>query len=341
MLLSQARSRHYEEERRSNLLAFMASNWQRDCLEVIINFNLTLISYIWSMLRLAKVSCFLLFISGYTVVNAQQVKLNHLSIKDAQAQIAFFSYKANAAPIISGHRGGTTLGYPENCVATFENTLKYTPAFFEIDPRLTKDSVIVLMHDATLERTTTGTGKVGDYTFAELQQFRLKDPQGNITDYKIPTLKEVIIWSKGKTVLNLDRKDVPLEMTANLLKECKNEVIMLTVHSAAQARFYLEKNSNAMFSAHILTKKAFDEYEKEGIPWKNMIAYIGPRYTPDNIVLQELLHAKGVKCMISSASSYDKLPNKAEREAKYKEIIKQGADILESDLPIEVAGALR
>jgi glycerophosphoryl diester phosphodiesterase len=46
---------------------------------------------------------------------------------------------------------------------------------FEIDPRITKDSVVVLMHDATLDRTTTGTGRVADHTWAELQQLRLKD----------------------------------------------------------------------------------------------------------------------------------------------------------------------
>jgi len=76
----------------------------------------------------------------------------------------YFSYLGNDVPLISGHRGGTTKGFPENCIAAFENTLRYTPAFFEIDPRLTKDSVIVLMHDPTLERTTNGSGKVSDFT---------------------------------------------------------------------------------------------------------------------------------------------------------------------------------
>lgn len=48
------------------------------------------------------------------------------------------------------------MGYAENCIEGLENVLTQMPAFFEIDPRLTKDSVIVLMHDATLDRTTTG-----------------------------------------------------------------------------------------------------------------------------------------------------------------------------------------
>jgi glycerophosphoryl diester phosphodiesterase len=234
-----------------------------------------------------------------------------------------------------------TAGYPENSIATFVNTLRYTPAFFEIDPRLTKDSVAVLMHDVTLDRTTTGTGKVSDYTLAELMQFRLKDSQGHITNYRIPTLKEAIQWSKGKTVMNLDHKDVPLAMIAKLIREYKNEMIMVTVHNAKQARFYLNDNPNRMLSAHIRTKKAFEEYEKEGIPWKNMIAYIGPEFNAENRELLDMLHKKGVMCMISAAPSFDKLKDVAERAANYRQIFKQGADILESDMPIDVAKALK
>ena len=83
------------------------------------------------------------------------------------------------------------------------------PSFFEIDPRLTRDSVIVLMHDVTIDRTTNGTGRVADYTLAELQQFRLKDRDGNLTEFRIPTLEEAIRWSQGKTILNLDIKGCP------------------------------------------------------------------------------------------------------------------------------------
>ena len=82
------------------------------------------------------------------------------------------------APIvISGHRGGMLDGYPENCIESFEKTLSYMESFFEIDPRLTKDGIIVLMHDETIDRTTTGKGKVSDYTYAELQQFKSGGPK--------------------------------------------------------------------------------------------------------------------------------------------------------------------
>lgn len=289
----------------------------------------------------AKVFFFCLLLVTTVQISSAQTEINTLHFKNANEFQQYFKHTGKDMPVISGHRGGTTTGYPENCVATFQNTLKYTPAFFEIDPRLTKDSVVVLMHDETLDRTTTGKGKVSDYTFAELQQFRLKDPQGNVTDYKIPTLKDVILWSKGKTIVNLDHKDVPLEMTAKILKECKNDEVMLTVHNAQQARFYYDNNPKNMMSAFVLTKEAFYTYEKAGVPWKNMIAYIGPTNKAENKELLDLLHAKGVMCMISAAPSYDKLKDPTERATHYRETFTMGADILESDLPIEVAAAIK
>lgn len=289
----------------------------------------------------AKVLLSCLLVAGAAKMAAAQTEINVLNFKNTSDFQAYFHYTGKDMPIISGHRGGTVAGYPENCIGTFENTLKHTPAFFEIDPRLTKDSVVVILHDDTLDRTTTGKGKLSNYTYAELQKFRLKDPQGNVTDYKIPTLKEVILWSKGKTMLNLDHKDVPLEMTAKILKECKNDMIMLTVHNAKQAKFYVDDNPNHMLSAFVLTKEAFYTYEKAGVPWKNMIAYIGPTNKPENKELQDLLHAKGVMCMISAAPTYDKLKDPAARAKNYRETFTMGSDILESDLPIDVAEAIK
>lgn len=282
----------------------------------------------------------LLVISQAGMVKAQS--LNRLPIKTVQDLHAFFHWTGKKAPIISGHRGGMVKGFPENSIATFENTLKHTPAFFEIDPRLTKDSVIVLLHDATLDRTTTGTGKLSDYTWEEVKKLRLKDADGNVTEHRIPTLAEAIDWARGKTVLNLDRKDVPFAMTTAILRKHKADAfMMLTVHAPEQARYYYDDNKNRMFSVFIKNRQELDAYEKAGIPAANMIAYIGPTVKPENQELYKLLNAKGIMCMISAASSYDKLQSLDERAAAYRAIIKDGASILESDRPIEVAQALK
>jgi len=269
-------------------------------------------------------------------------ELHVLNLKTVNDLHSFFRYTGNDIMLIAGHRGGVLKGFSENSVPAFEEVLKHTPAFFEVDPRLTKDSVIVLMHDATLDRTTTGKGKLSDYTFAELQDIRLKDGLGNVTEYAIPTLSEVIKWARGKTILNLDHKDVPLKMTAELIrKHHADAFVMVTVHSPAEAKFYLSDNRNRMFSAFIKTKKDFDEYEKAGIPFTQMIAYIGAQVKPENRELYDLLNKKGTMCMISAASSYDKLKDENKRMLSYISILNDGASILESDFPVEAAAAVR
>jgi len=283
----------------------------------------------------------LFLMTAFEAAVAQQ-PLKTIPLKEAADLHRFFAYTPGNQTIISGHRGGTKKGFPENAIEAFENTLQYTQAFYEIDPRLTKDSIIVLMHDATLDRTTTGHGKVGDYTYAELKKLYLKDVDGKVTSYRIPTLAEAIEWARGKTILNLDKKDVPLEMTAAIIKKHQAEAfVMVTVHNAEQAKYYYQQNKNQMFSAFVKTPKALISYEKAGIPHQQMMAYIGPDIKPENQELYKLLHAKGIRCMISAASTYDRLTSPEERAAAYQAIVKDGADVLESDLPIEVSEAIK
>lgn len=124
---------------------------------------------------------------------AKSPKLNTIKIRNERQMRDYFRYEPANPIIISGHRGGMAPGFPENCIPSFENTLTILESFFEIDPRLTKDSVIVLFHDSTLDRSSTGKGKVKNYTYAELQELFLTDRDGNVTPYKIPTLEEAII----------------------------------------------------------------------------------------------------------------------------------------------------
>lgn len=144
-----------------------------------------------------------------TAVN-RPTRLHRICPQTPEELRELFRYTGESMPLVSAHRGGAGPGYPENCIATFEHTLATTYSMLEIDPRLSKDGVIVLHHDATLERTTTGFGKVADKTLGELKKLRLKDSDGNVTEHQIPTLDEALEWARGKTVLVLDQKDVPL-----------------------------------------------------------------------------------------------------------------------------------
>lgn len=253
----------------------------------------------------------------------------------------FFSYSKNKF-LVSGHRGTSEKGFPENSIEAMQEVLKHNWAFFEIDPRVTKDSVVILMHDATLERTTNGSGKVADYTWEELQKLNLKDKDGNLTPYKIPTLEAAILWAKGKTVLNLDQKDVPIEVSARIIKDLKAyNHVMVTVHSPKQAAYYLAQNPNQMLSVHVQTPEKLNAYEEAKIPLHTSIAYIGSNFKPENQELLERLNAKGVMCMMAAGPIFDKIENKEERYTTYKKVKTSGASILESDLPIELAASLK
>lgn len=275
-------------------------------------------------------------------VMGQSKKINVLNISTPQQLQQYFKYTGHDVPLISGHRGGPDVNAPENSLEAFEHSLQFTPAIFEIDPHLTKDSVVVLLHDDTLDRTTTGKGRLNSYTWEEAKKFKLKDVNGNVTPYRIPTLEEAIIWAKGRTVLSLDKKDVPMETTAKLIKKHHAEAwVMVTVHNAKQAKFYYDNDKEIMFEAFVKTKQALEEYEQAGIPWQQIMAYIGPDIKPGNKELIDMLHQRGVMCMISTAPTYDKLPTVEERAKAYTAIIKSGVDVIEADRAIEAAAAVK
>lgn len=262
----------------------------------------------------------------------------YIKFKKLKDTHQYFAYKADSTLLISGHRGGKAAGFPENSIEGFENVLGQMPVFFEVDPRLTKDNVIVLMHDATLDRTTDAKGRLSDYTLADLQTVRLKDHEGNVTAAKIPTLEEVIKWAKGKTVINLDKKDVPLPMIVDVIKKNKAEKhVMLTVHTGAQARFYSDRLPGIMLSVFARNDEEFEDIAISGVPWENMIAYVGTTINDDNRHIVEQLRARGVRCMVSYAPTIDRLKTETERAAAYrKTIMGVKPDIVESDYPVEV-----
>ena len=132
--------------------------------------------------------------------------LNRIDARTPQGLRDLLRPSSGPLRFVSAHRGGARKGYPENCLETFEDTLRQTGAIMEIDPRYAKDGSIVLHHDESLERTTNGRGKVSDLTLPELKQLRLKDPEGNLTGYRIPTLDEALEWARGRTVFASPRR---------------------------------------------------------------------------------------------------------------------------------------
>jgi glycerophosphoryl diester phosphodiesterase len=116
--------------------------------------------------------------------------------------------RAQTAPatLLAAHRGGALL-WPENSLLAFRNAVALGVDFIEFDVHLSKDGEVVVIHDPTLDRTTTGSGPVKDRTVAELKALRLKDRAGALTEETVPTLDEVTaVAAKGARRMLLEIK---------------------------------------------------------------------------------------------------------------------------------------
>ena len=122
--------------------------------------------------------------------------------------------------VVVAHRGDWR-NYPENSLPAIESVIRMGVDVVELDVKMTKDSVLVLCHDQTIDRTTTGSGNIRDYTYEELLAFDLKRGHGiAIPGMKIPTLRQALEVCKDRIVVNVDHGygyyDEVLAMTEEL-----------------------------------------------------------------------------------------------------------------------------
>jgi glycerophosphoryl diester phosphodiesterase len=128
----------------------------------------------------------------------------------APALIEALKDAKSARVLVTAHRAAHDV-HPENSMAAIERAITLGVDIIEIDTRLTKDGVPVLMHDDSVDRMTDGKGKVKDLTFAEIRQLHLKGADGKPTDQRVPTLSEALRAAKGRVLVDLDLKTGDLE----------------------------------------------------------------------------------------------------------------------------------
>ncbi|EOZ97205.1 Glycerophosphoryl diester phosphodiesterase [Indibacter alkaliphilus LW1] len=252
----------------------------------------------------------------------------------------FYTWSPDRIPMVSAHRGGPYPGFPENCIETFENTLRHTASILEFDVALTKDSVKVLMHDNTLDRTTNGSGKVIDKTYEEIKALRLKDNEGKLTDFTIPTLEEVLEWGRGKTLFTVDvKREVPFEMVVDEIKKAQAEPYAAVItYSAEAAKEVHALHPDLMLSVTIRNEEELQRFEDSGIPVEKWIAFTGTSERPQEF--NQMLHERGVFTILGVLGNLDRSAI-ARGDHIYKEFVKNGADILATDRPIEAAEAIK
>jgi glycerophosphoryl diester phosphodiesterase len=213
----------------------------------------------------------------------------------------------------------------------------------EIDPHWTKDSILVVMHDPTLQRTSNGKGRISDFTLKELQELRLKDVKGNVTDYKIHTLKEVLKWAKGRAILVMDKKEVSMRDRVKAVEEAGAEAYtIIMAYTFDEARICYSMNKDIMMQVFIPNPEKLKEFDQTGVPWSNVVAFVSHQMPADTRVF-DMIHEKGALCILGTSRNLDlevirgSVPDIRQLEKGYNDLYRKGVDILETDIPVEVS----
>lgn len=94
---------------------------------------------------------------------------------------------------------------PENSIAAIESSIRQGADVVELDVQRTRDGHLILMHDRTLDRTTTGHGAVSSWTLDSIRTLYLKNGADLKTKHRVPTLEEALLTAKGRIMVNLDK----------------------------------------------------------------------------------------------------------------------------------------
>lgn len=169
---------------------------------------------------------------------------------------------------VVAHRGDWR-NWPENSIPAIESAINMGVDMVEIDVKLTRDSVLVLCHDWTLNRTTTGNGAIRDYTYEQLLAYDLKRGHGiAIPGLKIPTLKQALELCKDRVLVNVDQGfdyyDQVLAITEEL--GMTNQVIIKSGWSSEKVTAVLKQHEKNMIYMPVVNisegtdLSAYDEY---------------------------------------------------------------------------------
>lgn len=151
--------------------------------------------------------------------------------------------RTNPAILTIAHRGAWA-NAPENSLASIRDAIALGVEIVEIDTQATADGRLVVIHDVTLDRTTTQSGTVSSLEFATVRRARLRQGAGGdtagLSDETVPTLEDVLEEARGRIAVNIDTKfahDFPLVIEAVRRLGMQDEVIVKTDIDPAAGHF--------------------------------------------------------------------------------------------------------
>ncbi|MBR2371122.1 MAG: glycerophosphodiester phosphodiesterase family protein [Clostridia bacterium] len=158
-------------------------------------------------------------------------------------------------PMSMAHRGDM-VNYPENSIEGYLSAALLGADVIEMDLQYTKDGILVVMHDPTLNRTTDVADKKGknglpnsvqvaDWTYEQLKQLNLLDREKNVTEYKIPSYYEMLLVMRNRCFLSIDAKvDISFQsvqeimIAADALQTGFYSVYLSSGHGPARSNSY-------------------------------------------------------------------------------------------------------
>ncbi len=286
-----------------------------------------IVVFIFSLVLLMAYSSESISTKGNKEVTALSTNIisNRVSLKDRLTSI-----RNNNKIMVCAHRGNH-LNAPENSLKSITDAINSGIGMVELDVRKTSDGVLVLMHDATIDRTTNGSGTVSNLSLNELQQFKLKKKDGTITDEKIPTLAEVLELARGKIYIDLDidrRSDFSDVYPLVNLSEMLNQVMFYSSELSEIQEMVNHINSGNILAMPIIRNQDnFDEYRSLDL---DVVQF----NRNDNSIKQQIQGKSWFIFRNAYVNSSD--TPKSDNYAKLNEAIVVGASIVQTDNPLEV-----
>ncbi len=268
-----------------------------------------------------------LICSGYVLIAQEPLK------EFENIQSALFNTNSNVV-MIAAHRGAHLL-YPENSIPSVIEAIRLGIDVAELDIRFTKDRKMVIMHDKTVDRTTTGKGLVSDYTFDDIRKLKLRI-KDSVTNEIVPTLEEVFMLAKDKILIDLDIKEygcidsiIPLVNRMGMEKNC-----IFFVYLPAYAKMI--KDLDHELISMVRTGKTSDVPDVFKIV-KTEVVHIDPSHYNDTVINE--CKSNGSRIWINALGAVDKKVAAGDINA-FEEVIKYGANMIQTDQPALLKGFL-
>lgn len=243
---------------------------------------------------------------------------------------------------------------PENSLQAIKNCIAMGVDMVEVDLNKTKDGHLILMHDRTLNRTTTGKGKPEEYTLEEIKQFYLKGGHGQKTRHKIPTFEETMELCKGKIMVNIDKGYEYFKDAYEILEKTGtvDQCIMKSDHPYEKV---VEENGEVLKKMVFMpvvhlnkegAEKIIDDYIKYLKP--KAFELVFKEENPDVLRLIKKVKDSGSKIFINTlwpdlcaGHDDDRAIELGEPEESWGWVIEQGATYIQTDRPALLLEYLR